>query len=135
MAVLALALALAPALVLAGCGRGVQQQGSPPAAQQQPAAPATCILGATGADVQVQITGDSTPCDQQIQALAGGGLSWYEVSTLATPGAAGTADGETMFQVCQLSSNGSVMTVMDAGGASYGQSICSSNEQGGWEPS
>ncbi len=121
-------LAAVLAVVLGGCGQ--TYFGSSPS---QPV-PVTCTLGATGADVQVQIT-NSVPCGQEIQVFAGNGLSWYPISTLATPGASGLADGETMQQVCQLSYNGSVMTVMDAGGASYGQQICSSEEQGGWEPS
>lgn len=59
------------------------------------------------------------------------GVSWYPVSVLAAPGAAGTADDEPTFRVCQLGKNGSVMTVMDAGGGSYGTQICSTEEQDG----
>ena len=132
---LGLAAVVAAVVMLCGCGISYFHLPAASSSADTAAPPAaTCTLGATGADVQVQIT-NSVPCGQEIQALAGFGLSWYQVSALAAPGAAGTADGETMFQVCQLGSGGSVLTVMDAGGGSYGQQRCSTEEQDGWEPS
>ncbi len=130
----ALAAAAAVTAAVTGCGTLL---GAPaPAAPGPPAAQASqaraCTFGATGADVEVRFTGDATRCATQEQALATFGLSWYPVSALAPAGSAGTADGETMGTACVLTEGGSVLTVEDAGGMSYGEQICSSNEQGGW---
>src|SRR5579859_3913297 len=98
------------------------------------AAPAavTCTFGATGADVEVQITNDSTPCSQWETALAGDGESWYPISALTPAGSPGPADGETENLICTLNKGGAIITVDDAGMASYGTTICSASEQGGW---
>ena len=37
-----------------------------------------------------------------------------------------------MEQVCALTKDGTLTTVMDAGGAFYGTSLCSTDEQAGW---
>jgi hypothetical protein len=95
--------------------------------------PVTCTLGANQVDVQVQIT-NSVPCGQEIQTFASMGLTWFTIPGLAPIGSNGTADGETISLICTLYKGNSVMTVEDAGGADYGNQICSSNEQGGWIP-
>lgn len=91
----------------------------------------TCIFGANGVDVEVQFT-DQPSCAADQEALASFGLNWYPVSRLSRPGAAGSADGETMAVTCVLDKGASEMTVMDAGGAFYGNQICSAEEQAGW---
>jgi hypothetical protein len=116
------------ATLLAGCGT-VGTSGGGSTAQ----AGVTCVLGATGADVQVTWTG-STDCGSDITALAVDGQNWQVVTTPLAAGAPGPADQETLSQVCSLTTGGEVMTVLDAGGAIYGTNICSSEEQNGWTP-
>lgn len=118
------------ALVLLAVALGVGLIGPRPHA-----APAvTCTLGASGADVQVQISNDSVPCSQEVAALATDGQDWYPLTALSPAGSAGSADGETLGRICRLTKGGSVFTVMDAGGAVYGTQLCSSEEQDGWTP-
>jgi hypothetical protein len=106
--------------------------GSP--AVTQPDASGDCLLGANGADVQVGIADPTSSCNQWIQNLAGTGLNWYPVTSLVLPGDAGTSDGETMQQACDLTNGTEELFVVDAGGQSYGDSICSQEEQNGWTP-
>lgn len=94
-------------------------------------APEACTFGAREADVQVRVTG-LADCASQAAALARDGQFWYQLAALSPAGAPGQADGETMFRVCQLTRGPQILTVMDAGGASYGTGICSANEQAGW---
>jgi len=104
-----------------------------PHAPKAPAAQAgsTCTFGANGADVEAQFT-DQPECGPDQSALASFGLNWYPISRLSAAGSDGTADGETMTLTCTLDKGASVMTVMDAGGAYYGNQICSAEEQHGW---
>ena len=45
------------------------------------------------------------------------------------------ADGDTYQEACDLTANGGEeLYVEDAGGMSYGDSICSSEESNGWAP-
>ena len=125
-------------VALAGCGgsssTGAHSSNAPTTAGQgAPAGGSTCIFGANGVDVQVELT-NQDGCSADLSALAGDGLNWYPIARLAAPGSAGSADQETMSQTCQLSKGSSTMTVMDAGGATYGDQICSSEEQDGWTP-
>lgn len=126
---IAIAAVVVALVVIAYYGPAQHVQNSSQAASQDD----TCIFGATGHDVEVQFTDDSTPCATQEAALASDGLSWYPISQLATVGSNGSADGETMGIACVLhGTNGvSVMTVMDAGGMFYGTQICSTDEQAG----
>lgn len=106
-------------ILLAGCSQfGSGSSGS------------TCIFGANGADVQVQITNSDCTADEQ--SLATGGQTWYPINALSSPGTPGSADQETLSLICRLTKGNSTMTVMDAGGAIYGDNICSSEEQSGW---
>jgi hypothetical protein len=123
-AVLAAA-ALVLAAVLAGCD-------TIPGTGGGTAEMSTCAYGATGYDVQVQVTNSS--CSRVVQALASFGLNWYVLYRLSDPGTPGEADGETMGVTCSLAKGASVMTVEDAGGMIYGNQICSSEEQDGWAP-
>jgi hypothetical protein len=107
-----------------------------PVKQPASAAPAsqgetTCAFGANGVDVEVQLT-NQAECGPDQSALASFGLNWYPISRLAAVGSAGAADGEMMALTCILDKGASVMTVMDAGGAYYGNQICSAEEQDGW---
>jgi hypothetical protein len=122
---LLLAAAVMLAAVLAGCGTIPGTGGSTGGAS-------TCAYGATGYDVQVQVTNSS--CSQVVQALASFGLNWYVLYRLSDPGTPGEADGETMGVTCRLAKGASVMTVEDAGGMIYGNQVCSSEEQVGWAP-
>src|SRR5579863_4730213 len=83
----------------------------------------TCTFGANGADVEAQIT-DQAECGPDQSALATFGLNWHPVSRLPAAGSKGIADGETMTLTCILDKGPSVMSVMDAGGAYYGNQIC-----------
>jgi len=118
--------ALAAVLLLTGCGGGL--------ATGAPAAGVICTFGARGADVQVQITNQSS-CAADESALASDGQNWYPITALSAPGTAGSADGETLSVICTLAKGGSTITVMDAGGAYYGNSVCSAEEQDGWTSS
>jgi hypothetical protein len=91
----------------------------------------TCTFGANGADVETQIT-DQAECGPDRSALATFGLNWYPISRFSAAGSKGIADGETMTLTCILDKGPSVMTVMDAGGAYYGNQVCSAEEQHGW---
>jgi hypothetical protein len=93
-----------------------------------------CLLGANGADVEVGIANPTTSCSQWITNLAGIGLTWNFISQLVAPGQPGTADQETMQQVCDLTDGTQELYVEDAGGQSYGNSICSQEEQNSWTP-
>jgi hypothetical protein len=101
-------------------------------ASQNANANQTCTFGATGADVEVQITNDSATCSQEEQALATFGISWYPISTLTPVSSPGSADGETENTTCVLSKGGSTITVEDSGEMFKGTEICSSEEQSGW---
>jgi hypothetical protein len=92
----------------------------------------TCIFGATGEDVEVQLSGYSDPCSTEESVLAGDGLSWYPIASLAAVGSNGTADDETMALTCTLTNGPETLTVEDAGGMDYGTQICSASEQAGW---
>jgi hypothetical protein len=96
--------------------------------------PGDCFLGANGADVEVGIGSPTASCDRWIQDLAGSGLAWYPISQMAPPGSGGAADGESMQQACDLTDGTQELYVEDAGGQSYGDSICSQEEQNGWTP-
>lgn len=118
--------ALVLSAALAACGHTA-------AGGSQPAAPVTtCIFGATGADVEVQFSNDTASCMAQEQNLASFGLSWYPLDGLIRAGDPGPADGEAEATACTLTRGGAVLTVMDAGGMSYGLQVCSANEQAGW---
>jgi hypothetical protein len=93
-----------------------------------------CLLGANGVDVQVGIADPTVSCASWIQNLAGTGLVWYPISQMVAPGSAGTADSETMEEACDLTDGTEELYVEDAGGQSYGDSICSQEEQNGWTP-
>lgn len=93
-----------------------------------------CLLGANGADVEVGVGAPTASCAQWIQDLAGSGLAWYPISQMAPPGSAGAADGEAMQQACDLTDGAEELYVEDAGGQSYGDSICSQEERNGWTP-
>jgi hypothetical protein len=135
--------------VLAGCSSSPPAASSTPVAAQgsapstplaaQSSTPSTttgdCLLGANGADVEVGIANPTDSCSQWVTNLAGIGLVWNYISQLVAPGEPGTADQETMEQVCDLTdSTGEELYVEDAGGQSYGNSICSQEEQNGWSP-
>jgi hypothetical protein len=93
-----------------------------------------CLLGANGADVEVGIANPTNSCGQWITNLAGSGLVWNYIGQMIAPGQPGTADQETMGQACDLTDGTQELYVEDAGGQSYGDSICSSEEQNGWTP-
>lgn len=107
-----------------------------PAASTPAAVPEyACMLGTAGADVEVEITQSDSTCAQWVQNLAPTGLNWYFITQMAAPYSNGPADGETMYKVCALSGGSSGnMLVEDAGGAYYGNSICSQEEANGWTP-
>jgi chemotaxis protein histidine kinase CheA len=132
------AVAAVVALALTGCG------GSPAAtaAEDSPTPgpyagnpdSGDCLLGANGADVEAGIADPTVACSRWIQNLAGNGLVWYPISQMVAPGSAGTADGETMQEACDLTDGTQELYVEDAGGQMYGDSICSQEEQNGWTP-
>jgi hypothetical protein len=93
-----------------------------------------CLFGANGADVEVGIGDPASSCAQWITDLAGSGLNWYDIPQMATPGSQGTADQETMGVACDLTDGTEELFVEDAGGMTYGNSICSSEERNGWTP-
>lgn len=125
-------------MAVAGCGASSSSsQTAADAATPLAAAPASpassaCVFGANGADVEVQVTGDSD-CNSWIQALAGDGLTWQPISSLMTPGAV-AADGDTMGLTCVLDNGPEQITVEDAGSGIYGNDICNSEEQSAWTP-
>jgi hypothetical protein len=92
------------------------------------------MLGANGADVEVGIADPSTSCSQWITNLAGTGLVWNFISQMVPPGESGSADQETMQQACDLTDGTQELYVEDEGGQSYGDSICSQEEQNSWTP-
>jgi hypothetical protein len=129
------------AILLAGCGAAPAAKTSasvttptPSASGAQGSTAGDCLLGANGADVEVGIANPTTLCGQWVTNLAGMGLTWNFISDLVSPGQPGTADQETMQQVCDLTSGGEELYVEDAGGQTYGNSICSQEEQNGWTP-
>jgi hypothetical protein len=128
-------------ILLAGCGAAPAAKTSasvttptPSAGGVQGSTAGDCLLGANGADVEVGIANPTTSCGQWITNLAGIGLTWDFIGELVTPGQPGTADQETMQQVCDLTNGTEELYVEDAGGQSYGNSICSQEEQNGWTP-
>jgi hypothetical protein len=136
---------LGVAAALAGCGastvRDAGNDTTPSPAPPSTAAPDTgssvsggCLLGANGVDVEVGIDNASASCSTWISNLAGTGLVWYPISQIIAPGSAGTADGDTMEQACDLTDGGQELYVEDGGGQSYGDTICSQEEQNGWTP-
>lgn len=92
------------------------------------------LLGANGADVQVGIANLASPCASWVQNLAGIGLVWYPINQMVPPGSASTPDGENMQSACDLTDGTQELYVEDAGGQTYGDDICSSEEQNGWTP-
>lgn len=135
------AVCLAAACVaLAGCGaEGFGQTPSGGNAAQStsaaPSAPSSdCLLGANDADVEVGIGNPTQSCAQWITDLAGSGLAWQPIGQMVPPDSPGTADGETMGQACDLTDGTQELYIEDAGGMSYGDSICSQEEQNGWTP-
>jgi hypothetical protein len=130
-------LAAAACILVTGCGAAASS--NTPA---NPAGPATtasslpssdCLLGANGADVEVGINNPAQSCAQWITDLAGSGLVWQLIGQMIPPGESG-ADNETMGQACDLTDGAQELYVEDAGGMSYGNSICSQEEQNGWTP-
>ena len=93
-----------------------------------------CLQGANGADVEVGIADPTVSCAKWIQNLAGAGLVWNPISQMIAPGSPGTADDETMQEACDLTDGTQELYVEDTGGQSYGDSICSQEEQNGWTP-
>jgi hypothetical protein len=108
--------------------------GQLPTSAPAPPSASSCLLGANGEDVEVGIGDPTVPCAQWITDLAGNGLVWYPISQMVPPGQNGTADGETMEQACDLTDGTQELYVEDAGGQSYGDTICSGEEQNGWTP-
>jgi hypothetical protein len=53
---------------------------------------------------------------------------------MTLPGSAGTSDGETVQQACDLTDGTQELYVQDSGGQMYGDSLCSQEEQNGWTP-
>lgn len=109
-----------------------------PAASDAPAPSdafaAACKLGTSGADVEVAIGNPQGSCGSWISNLAHDGLVWFDITGIAVPGSPGPADQETMGTRCDLTDGTQEMLVEDAGGAVYGDSICSAEEQNGWTP-
>jgi hypothetical protein len=95
---------------------------------------ANCLLSANGADVEVGVADATVACAKWIQNLAGTGLVWNPISQMVAPGSAGTVDDETMQQACDLTDGTQELYVEDSGGQSYGNGICSQEEQNGWTP-
>ena len=130
----------AACIALSGCGaEGFGQIPSGGNAAQStsaaPSAPSSdCLLGANGADVEVGIGNPTQSCAQWITDLAGSGLVWQPIGQMIPPGASGAADSETMGQACDLTDGAQELYIEDAGGMSYGDSICSQEEQNGWTP-
>jgi hypothetical protein len=131
------------ALAVAGCSGSTPSQPALSsstavpslAASAPPAASAGgCLLGANGADVQVGVANPVQSCNQWVQDLAGSGLAWNPITALAVPGSQ-AADGDTYWATCDLTANGGEeLYVEDAGSMTYGDSICSDEEQNGWAP-
>lgn len=99
---------------------------APAAVYVRPAPPAaySCVLGAEGTDVNVQVSGPDAECGTWITALAGNGLNWEPAATAAPD----------VRLACRLASAGTVLTVMDSGQMLYGDDVCSQEEKNGWEP-
>jgi hypothetical protein len=132
-------LAVACAVALSGCGaEGSSQSSGGNAAQSASVASSVpssdCLLGANGADVEAGIGNPTQSCAQWITDLAGNGLVWQPIGQMIPPGAPGAADNETMGQACDLTDGTQELYIEDAGGMSYGDSICSQEEQNGWTP-
>ena len=85
-------------------------------------------------DVEVGVGNPSSSCSQWIQSLAGDGLVWYPISHMVSPGQSANADQETMEQACDLTDGTQELYIEDAGGQTYGNSICNQEEQNGWTP-
>jgi len=120
----------------AGTGNQAASQsgnGSPGASARNPDS-GDCVLGANGTDVEVGIADPTISCAKWIQDLAGTGLVWNLISQMVAPGSAGSADDETMQAACDLTDGTEELYVEDAGGQSYGDGICSQEEQNGWTP-
>ena len=121
------------ALALAGCGTAAAVQPPAPAsadpATTPPPAAVSCLLEANGGPMQVVVGNSSQSCDQWIRDLAPSGVSW---STVSPP------SDQSLKQICRLTSGSSTMTISDGGWmdlASYGDQLCSQEEQNGWLPS
>jgi hypothetical protein len=104
------------------------------AATQVDTSSGECMFGANGADVQVGIATPSSSCSSWIKALAGDGLVWYPISQMTVPGSQGTADGDMVAEVCDLTDGTQELYVQDGGSAFYGNGICNQEEQNGWTP-
>ena len=132
VALLAMALcgcSAAPAIHTAGNANTAEPQANTTA----PSDSGDCLFGANSANVEVGIANPTQSCSAWVQDLAGSGLAWYPISSLAVPGS--QSDGETMQEACDLTANsGEELYVLDSGGMAYGDSICSSEEQNGWTP-
>lgn len=116
-------------LVLAGCGSQAAASGNVPATQ---AATSSCAYqtGSLGGQITVEATGND--CGQLLQALASYGEVWVSTSDPAAPDEWGTPATE----VCSLVDGPATMVVRIAGGDQLdAETICSTQEQGGWSPS
>ena len=106
----------------------------PQASSQTPDDSGDCLFGTNSADVQVGIANPTQSCNQWVQNLAGDGLVWYPISSLAVPGSQGSADSDTMQETCDLTDGTTELFVEDGGGMAYGDDICSAEERNGWSP-
>jgi hypothetical protein len=106
----------------------------PQASSQTPEDSGDCLFGTNSADVQVGIANPTQSCNQWIQSLAGDGLVWYPISSMAVPGSQGSADSDTMQETCDLTDGTTELFVEDGGSMVYGDDICSAEERNGWSP-
>jgi hypothetical protein len=127
---------VAVAAALAGCGASTIRDASNDTTPSTSGSSNSgdCILGANSADVEVGVANPTDSCSTWISNLAAMGLVWYPISQLAVPGSAGSADDDTMEQACDLTNGSQELYVEDGGGQSYGDTICSKEEQNGWTP-
>lgn len=94
---------------------------------------ATCVFQAAGTDTQARVTGVAG-CGEVHQTLVqADGLGWTQAAALTGTG----ADGQPEFTVCSLHvthDTSLTVTVLDAGAAVYGASLCTSADNNGWTP-
>lgn len=110
--------------VLAGCGSAM--------AVQAPAAPSSCAYQAASLGGQITAQASDVDCGQLLESLASAGETWTPAADPAAPDEWGT-----QAQVaCSLTDGPATLVVRIAGGDQLdAETICSSFEQSGWQPS
>ena len=127
--------ALAAAIVLAGCGGAATTAGKPETvtvtvtrSPEEDLPLASCTVRERGSDVRVRLNGPGadTACNRFVRELSGGGRFWSRQTRDFDPTA------YDVYTVCTLVRRGLVMSVLDSGSARNGKAICGEFVGAGW---